>query len=189
MTLGENLQNLRRAGGLSQEEVAQKLFVSRQSVSKWENDQAEPGVENLKTLARLYGVSVDVLVGAEETLEKAPVPSDGAFRKLLKYRVALVAVVLLCMLVADDWSFLLLLLSECLAPGAFFMLLCYWSKQKWLWILLMGTESIFVMIISVVLGTEAPFMGLMALLLGGAWLFRLCQRDVQGLFYKEDEIP
>ena len=65
MTLGENLKRLRIERGLSQEEVAQKLFVSRQSVSKWENDVAEPGVENLKALARLYGVTVDVLVGAE----------------------------------------------------------------------------------------------------------------------------
>lgn len=42
MTLGENLQQLRKSAGLSQEEVAGRLFVSRQSVSKWENDQAEP---------------------------------------------------------------------------------------------------------------------------------------------------
>ena len=63
MTLGENLQRLRKARGLSQDEVAQKLYLSRQSVSKWENNQAEPGVENLKVLARLYGVTIDELVG------------------------------------------------------------------------------------------------------------------------------
>lgn len=71
MTLGENLQELRRASGLSQEEVAGRLFVSRQSVSKWENGQAEPGVENLKALAELYGVTMDRLIlgdsAAEET--------------------------------------------------------------------------------------------------------------------------
>ena len=55
MTLGGNLQNLRKEAGLSQEQVAQALFVSRQSVSKWENDQAEPGVENLKTLPSCTG--------------------------------------------------------------------------------------------------------------------------------------
>lgn len=63
MTLGENLRWLRKSAGLSQEEAAQKLYVSRQSVSKWENDQAEPGVENLKALATLYGVSMDELTG------------------------------------------------------------------------------------------------------------------------------
>lgn len=69
MTLGENLQRLRKARGLSQDEVAQKLFLTRQSVSKWENGQAEPGVENLKALAGLYGVSVDVLIGNEAVPE------------------------------------------------------------------------------------------------------------------------
>ena len=63
MTLGENLQKLRKASGLSQDEVARKLYLSRQSVSKWENGQAEPGVENLKKLSRLYGVTIDELVG------------------------------------------------------------------------------------------------------------------------------
>ena len=79
MTLGENLQELRKAAGLSQEEVAGRLFVSRQSVSKWENDQAEPGVENLKALADLYGVTMDQLVGRpsqDEAGEPALVPPE-----------------------------------------------------------------------------------------------------------------
>lgn len=66
MTLGENLQRLRKEKGLSQEEVAQALFVSRQSVSKWETDKAEPGVGNLKTLAGLYGVSLERLTEGEK---------------------------------------------------------------------------------------------------------------------------
>ena len=77
MTLGENLQELRRAAGLSQKEVAGRLFVSRQSVSKWENGQAEPGVENLKALAELYGVSMDELFGVEKTPEIGPAPEAG----------------------------------------------------------------------------------------------------------------
>lgn len=77
MTLGENLQELRRAAGLSQEEVAGRLFVSRQSVSKWENGQAEPGVENLKALAELYGVSMDALFGVEKAPEIGLAPEAG----------------------------------------------------------------------------------------------------------------
>ena len=72
MTLGENLQALRKAAGLSQEEVAGRLFVSRQSVSKWENDQAEPGVETLKALAELYGVTLDRLTGRAHPPEETP---------------------------------------------------------------------------------------------------------------------
>lgn len=81
MTLGENLQELRRRSGLSQEEVAGRLFVSRQSVSKWENGQAEPGVENLKALAELYGVSMDELTGMPhrpETAEEDSIPLRAA---------------------------------------------------------------------------------------------------------------
>lgn len=91
MTLGENLQNLRRAAGLSQEEVAGKLFVSRQSVSKWENDQAEPGVENLKALAELYGVSMDELTGMpvppEPVPEEDPVPDPEEESWISFYRI------------------------------------------------------------------------------------------------------
>lgn len=66
MTLGENLQRLRREKGLSQEDVAQALFVTRQTISKWETDKAEPGVGNLKTLAGLYGVTLEQLTEGEE---------------------------------------------------------------------------------------------------------------------------
>ena len=62
MTLGENLQNLRKEKGLSQEEVARALFVTRQTISKWETGKAEPGVSNLKALAELYGVTLEQLV-------------------------------------------------------------------------------------------------------------------------------
>ena len=75
MTLGENLQRLRAAKGLSQEEVARALHISRQSVSKWENNAAEPGVDHLRALARLYGVTLDELLG--EDGEAAPPPGDG----------------------------------------------------------------------------------------------------------------
>ena len=191
MTLGERLQQLRQRSGLSQEEVAQKLFLTRQSVSKWENGQAEPGIENLKALARLYGVTVDALVGTEELPkeEKQSVPSDGAYLRLLKFRIGVVAVVLVCMLINNERLPLLFLLSEFLAPGALVMFLGCWIKKEWIWALLVGTESLFAVLMAMLLGTDAPFMGLLVLLLVGCWVFRLSQRDIQRLFYKEDEIP
>ncbi len=78
MTLAENLKALRTEKGLSQEEVAGALFLSRQSVSKWENGQAEPGVENLKALARLYGVSLDRLLLAEGEPPAPAEPGTGS---------------------------------------------------------------------------------------------------------------
>ena len=87
MSLSENLQRLRKEKGLSQEDVAQKLFVSRQSVSKWENGNAEPGVENLKALARLYGVTLDELMGnvAAEDRLSADFEPDFAYTEYQRW--------------------------------------------------------------------------------------------------------
>lgn len=79
MSLGENLQRLRKEKGFSQEDVAQKLFVSRQSVSKWENGNAEPGVKDLTALANMFEVTLDELVGREWPEQLAvPVVQKGA---------------------------------------------------------------------------------------------------------------
>ena len=51
MTLGQNIQNARRAQGLSQEALAEKIGVSRQALGKWEKDTALPGLDNLQALA------------------------------------------------------------------------------------------------------------------------------------------
>ncbi|RDY27336.1 XRE family transcriptional regulator [Romboutsia weinsteinii] len=62
MSLGERLLDLRKKVGLSQEEVAEKLSVSRQTVSKWETDQTVPELNNAKLLSQLYNVSYDYLI-------------------------------------------------------------------------------------------------------------------------------
>ena len=62
MTLGEKICTLRTGKGLSQEDLAAKLEVSRQSVSKWETGQSVPDLEKIIKLADLFGVSVDELV-------------------------------------------------------------------------------------------------------------------------------
>ena len=71
---GKHLKELREAKKLSQDQVAQELNVSRQAISKWENDKTFPDIDNLIRLSRLYGVTLDELVGVErekeETTEK-----------------------------------------------------------------------------------------------------------------------
>ena len=62
MTLPEKLLHYRKEAGLSQLELAERLDVSRQAVSRWESGAAVPSTENLKFLSGLYGVSVDVLL-------------------------------------------------------------------------------------------------------------------------------
>lgn len=62
MSLGEKLLDLRKKAGLSQEEVADKLGISRQTVSKWETDQTVPELIKGKLLCQLYNVSYDYLI-------------------------------------------------------------------------------------------------------------------------------
>lgn len=62
LSLGEKLLDLRKKAGFSQEEVADKLDVSRQTVSKWETDQTVPELTKAKLLSQLYNVSYDYLI-------------------------------------------------------------------------------------------------------------------------------
>ena len=73
MKLGEKLQQLRRQSGLSQEQLAARLTVSRQAVSKWELDETMPDTENVIQLSRLFGVSCDYLLREEVDEQGAPV--------------------------------------------------------------------------------------------------------------------
>ena len=61
--IAEKLKNLRIEHGLSQEKLAEQLMVSRQAVSKWENGETLPDMENMIALAKLYNTSLDELVG------------------------------------------------------------------------------------------------------------------------------
>lgn len=62
MSLGEKLLDLRKKKGLSQEDVADKLGVSRQMVSKWETDQTVPELIKAKLISQLYNISYDYLI-------------------------------------------------------------------------------------------------------------------------------
>lgn len=74
MTLSEKIAALRTGLGLSQGDVAEKLEVSRQSVSKWETGQSVPEVDKLIKLADLFGVSVDELVREGERPQPPQTP-------------------------------------------------------------------------------------------------------------------
>ena len=62
MSFGDRLQEVRRNNGLTQEQFAEALQVSRQAVSRWESGAADPSTANLLALARLYGVSPEELL-------------------------------------------------------------------------------------------------------------------------------
>ena len=62
MTLGNSLYKARKRTGLSQEEVAEKLGVSRQTISKWETNETLPDIRQSKQMAQLYHLSLDELI-------------------------------------------------------------------------------------------------------------------------------
>ena len=68
MEFNEKLQELRKRNGLTQEELAEKLYVSRTAISKWESGRGYPNIESLKAIAKFFSVTVDELLSTDEIL-------------------------------------------------------------------------------------------------------------------------
>ena len=68
MELNEKLQELRKQKGLTQEELAEVLFVSRTAISKWESGRGVPNIDSLKAISKYFSVSLDDLLSGEELL-------------------------------------------------------------------------------------------------------------------------
>ena len=83
MEFHEKLQELRKRKGLTQEALAQELFVSRTAVSKWESGRGYPGIDSLKQIAKLFSVTIDELLSGDELLNVAEAEQK---KKALDYR-------------------------------------------------------------------------------------------------------
>ena len=70
MTLGEKIKEARKQSGLSQEQLAEKMSVSRSAIAKWETDKGLPDIDNLKALASFLNVSVDYLLDDGERIDE-----------------------------------------------------------------------------------------------------------------------
>lgn len=115
MTLCEKLTQARKAAGLTQADVAAKLNVSRQAVSRWESGDTTPSVDKLKTLARIYGVSLDWLCSdaadrelpeaakpeADRPPDEAPAGKEG--EKKQKIRAIAIALAIVVIAFACVW--------------------------------------------------------------------------------------
>lgn len=88
MAMGEKIQAYRKALGISQEELGQRLLVSRQTVSLWEKGQTMPTVDNLIRLKEIFGVSVDAILDVENSAEaeQTPIVSEPIPNEV--YRIA-----------------------------------------------------------------------------------------------------
>lgn len=86
MEFNEKLQELRKQKGLTQEELARELYVTRAAVSKWESGRGYPNIDSLKAISRYFSVSIDVLLSGEEVLRIAEEDSrekESRFRRLV----------------------------------------------------------------------------------------------------------
>ena len=117
MNLGENIYRFRTERNMSQGDLADALEVSRQSVSKWENNSATPELDKLLKMSELFGVTLDQLVGKEAPVSPTPEPAP---REIHVHQSAPVhrtlGVILLCVGLA---AFLALTLLNSVLPGIF----------------------------------------------------------------------
>lgn len=73
MTLADKLKEARKNAGLTQAELAERLCVSRQAITKWESGKGIPDVDNLRMISKALDVSIDFLLDDEETLDKSSI--------------------------------------------------------------------------------------------------------------------
>ena len=100
MEFGEKLRQLRKSRGLTQEELADALYVSRTAVSKWESGRGYPGIDSLKEISGFFSVSIDDLLSCEKLLSIAEQENKNQLRNLCDRLMGMV----------DLCSFLLILL-------------------------------------------------------------------------------
>ena len=74
MEFHEKLQELRKNKGLTQEELAEALYVSRTAISKWESGRGYPSIDSLKEISRYFSVSIDDLLSSEKLLTQLSHP-------------------------------------------------------------------------------------------------------------------
>lgn len=82
MEFNQKLQELRKQRGLTQEELAARLYVSRTAISKWESGRGYPNIESLKAIAKFFSVSVDELISSDEALTIAEEDNNRRERHL-----------------------------------------------------------------------------------------------------------
>ena len=129
MNFGEKLKKLRKENGLTQEQLAEKLYVTRTAVSKWETGNGYPAIDSLKMISELFGISIDELI------------SDGDVenKRLLEKRISgrFYAAAVVCLSLSTLFSLLAYFLkNEYLTIGAGaaavgYVICAYFTKPKY----------------------------------------------------------
>ena len=99
MKFGEKLKKLRKDNNLTQDELAEKLFVTRTAISKWETDKGYPGIDSLKQISTLFGISIDELI-SDSDIENKRVLEEKYARRVYFCALALFVLTVLFALLA-----------------------------------------------------------------------------------------
>lgn len=82
MNFSEKIKKLRKENNLTQEELADKLFISRTAISKWESGKGYPSIDLLKQISKEFNVSVDNLLSSEQVLEIVEIDKKNKIKKI-----------------------------------------------------------------------------------------------------------
>ena len=99
MEFHEKLQELRKSRGLTQEELAEALYVSRAAVSKWESARGYPGIDSLKEISKYFSVTIDDLLSGEKLLSIAEKENKANIRNMCEFLFAITDLCVLLLIV------------------------------------------------------------------------------------------
>ena len=98
MEFSEKLQNLRKKKGMTQEELAAELYVSRTAISKWESGKGYPSIDSLKEISKYFSVTIDELLSSEELITAAQCENSRNISDLLDLLTGLTDIMALLMI-------------------------------------------------------------------------------------------
>ena len=99
MTFGEKLKKLRNDNGMTQDQLAEKLFVTRTAISKWETNNGYPSIDSLKALSNLFGISLDDLI-SDVDIENKKVLDEKIARRFYFIAIAFLGITVLFAMLA-----------------------------------------------------------------------------------------
>lgn len=99
MEFNEKLQQLRVQKNLTQEQLADKLYVSRTAISKWESGKGYPNIESLKGISKFFSVSIDELLSGEELITLAKTENCSNIKKIYSVLLAIIDVIVILLII------------------------------------------------------------------------------------------
>ena len=129
MTFGEKLKKLRTDNNLTQEQLADKIFVTRTAISKWETDKGYPSIDSLKQLSNLFQISIDDLI-SDDDIENKKLLDEKNAKKMYFIAVAFLGCTVLFTLLA----YFLKLLSLNVFSASFvvlYVVFAFFSKPQY----------------------------------------------------------